>query len=131
MFDNKTSFRFHRRWLAASFLTLAMLLVLTHIPHAAIPEFLNATLLDKVEHVLAYGAVAIFFTLSVPNRAPFPVLLVGLLTLAAIGVVDEVTQPLFGRSADVRDYVADLVGISLGFLIFLVKRRLRIDTAAS
>jgi VanZ family protein len=34
--------------------------------------------------------------------------------LAAWGAVDEVTQPLFGRLADMNDWVCDLVGGAIG-----------------
>jgi VanZ family protein len=36
------------------------------------------------------------------------------LVLAAYGVFDELTQPIFGRTASIRDWLADLVGIAVG-----------------
>jgi VanZ family protein len=54
----------------------------------------------------------------------------GLLALAAIGILDEVTQPLVHRHASVMDYAADLIGIAGACMIFLVKKRCTLDTAA-
>ncbi len=95
------------------------------------PRFLQHTFLDKIEHVLAYGTIATLFVLSVPPRTSLTVSLAGLLALAGIGILDEVTQPLFNRTADVRDYLSDLVGILLACSILLAKRRFRAHTAVS
>jgi VanZ family protein len=131
MSDNRASTRFHSRWLVASLAALACVLISTHIPQAAMPRFLQHTFLDKIEHVLAYGTIATLFVLSVPPRTSLTVSLAGLLALAGIGILDEVTQPLFNRTADVRDYLSDLVGILLACSILLAKRRFRAHTAVS
>jgi VanZ family protein len=131
MSENEIPSRFHRGWLAASLLCLVSVLTLTHIPQAAMPEFLQADMLDKVEHILAYGAIATLFLLAVPNRGRLALPVIGLLALAGIGILDEITQPLVNRYASVGDYAADVTGILLAGLIFLVKRRFRSDTAAS
>ncbi|MGE5296286.1 MAG: VanZ family protein [Solirubrobacterales bacterium] len=107
-----------------------VLLTLTHIPQAAMPRFLNEHMLDKVEHVLAYGWVALLFLLSVRDHTRLAVPMIGLLVLAGMGILDETTQPLVNRIASVGDYASDVVGILLALLIFLVKRRFRFDTTA-
>lgn len=127
MSDNPIPFRFRRKWLAAAILALLVVLTLTHVPQAVMPRFLQETLLDKVEHVLAYGVISSLFLLSLPNRVSLTIPAVGLLTLAGIGVLDEVTQPLVNRCASVGDFAADLIGILIPFAIFLVKRRFRSD----
>jgi VanZ family protein len=42
------------------------------------------------------------------------------IALAAFGAVDEITQPLFGRTADVFDWAADCAGIAVGILLVAV-----------
>lgn len=121
---------FRRGWLAASVVSAGVLLTLTHIPQAAMPRFLNEHMLDKVEHVLAYGWVALLFLLSVRDHTRLAVPMIGLLVLAGMGILDETTQPLVNRIASVGDYASDVVGILLALLIFLVKRRFRFDTTA-
>lgn len=118
---------FHRGWFTASILALLAVLTLTHIPQAAMPRFLQKTLLDKVEHVLAYGVISTLFFLSLPSRVSLTVPVVGVVTLAGIGALDEITQPLVNRCASVGDFAADLIGILVPFAIFLVKRRFRSD----
>jgi VanZ family protein len=129
--ESKMPFRFRRGWLAASLLCLILVLTLTHIPHEALPKILQENMLDKVEHIAAYGLIAFLFLQALPNPAPLALSAVGLLVLAVIGILDEATQPLVNRHASVWDYVADLVGILLACVIFLVKKLLRFDTAAS
>jgi len=131
MSENKISYRFHRRWFAAALLSLGVVLTATHIPQAAMPKFLQQSMLDKAEHFLSYGMVAALFLLSLPNRVRFTVPAIGLLILAAIGIFDELTQPLVNRQASMGDYAADVIGILLACPILLVKRRFRSDTAAS
>ena len=131
MSNNWTHFRFRRGWLTASLLCMIFVLLLTHIPHQALPKILQENMLDKVEHVVAYGLTAFLFLQALPNPVHPALPVIGLLVLGAIGVLDEVTQPLVNRYASVWDYASDLVGILLACMIFLVKKRLGLDTAAS
>ncbi len=128
---NRLQSRFHRRRLAASLLCMMFVLTLTHIPHDALPKVLQENMLDKVEHVTAYGLVALLFLLSLAEPVPPVLPAAGLAALAAVGVLDEFTQPLVNRYASIWDYVGDLAGIALACTIFLVIRRPRFDTAAS
>lgn len=100
----------------------ACLLTLTHIPNDALPKVLQRNMLDKIEHAIAYGLIAILFLCSLrrPVRR-LPVLIV-LAALAVVGALDEITQPLVNRYASVGDYVSDLVGIAGACVIFLVSR---------
>ena len=40
--------------------------------------------------------------------------------VAAHGILDEVTQPIVGRNADVLDWCADMVGATLGLSGLLI-----------
>ena len=137
---------FDLRWLAAAVLCAAAVLGLTHIPGAYMPACVQAHSLDKVEHVVAYGLITLCFMLSLRPRpsvrpicqmdspttekAPpggarrrcwlLPVIL--LLTLALVGGLDELTQPLVNRTCDPWDAVADLAGITAVGTVFLLKR---------
>ncbi|MBP7051180.1 MAG: VanZ family protein [Phycisphaerae bacterium] len=129
--SDKTRSGFRRRWLFASLASMALVLVLTHIPQEVMPKVLNRHLLDKVEHVGAYGLITILFLLSLPNGGSRIPAVVGLLVLAGVGILDETTQPLVNRIASVGDYASDLIGIALACLVFLVKKRLEADTVCS
>lgn len=131
MTTDKIQTCFDRRWLAASFVSAVGVLTLTHVPQAVLPRLLHEKMADKVEHVVAYGVVSLLFVLSLKRSAPLTVLIAGLLALAGIGALDEITQPLVNRTASVMDYAADLAGIAAACVIFLVKRRPVFDTAAS
>ena len=95
------------------------LFVFTHIP---IPdEVQQAHLLDKALHVLAYMILAFLLWISVKpdckvrwhKAAVWQVLL----AVALYGIIDEVLQGYWGRSCEVMDWVADLVGALTGCLI--------------
>ena len=128
---NRMQSRFRRRWLAAFLLCLIVVLTLTHIPRDALPRMLQRSMLDKGEHVVAYGMVAMLFLLSLANPMRPVLAAAGLAALAGIGILDETTQPLVNRIASIWDYAADLVGIAVACTIFLVMKRLKFDTAPS
>jgi VanZ family protein len=46
-----------------------------------------------------------------------------MLTLAALALLDEVTQPLVGRTASRWDFLADGMGVVLASLVFLARKR--------
>ena len=120
----KSVFRPRGAALAAS--CLFGVLILTHIPQQYMPKPREGSYLDKIEHILAYGAVTLLFLLSLRWPSRPVVLLVILLGLAAVGAVDELTQPWVNRIASVEDFAADLAGIVVVTVVFLlVKRRRR------
>jgi len=128
--SNGMQFRFRRKWFIASLASLALVLMLTHVPQEAMPRVLQRHMLDKVEHVVAYGLIAVLFLLSLPNPVRFVPAAAGLLALAGVGILDETTQPLVNRIASVGDYLADLIGIGLACVVFLVLRRFRPRTVS-
>jgi VanZ family protein len=123
--SNGTQRRFRRRWLIASLLSLTVVLLLTHIPQDAIPRVLQRRVLDKVEHIGAYGLIATFFLLSLPDPIRLAHVAAGLGILLCVGILDETTQPFVNRTASLGDYASDLVGVGLACAIYLVLRRFR------
>ncbi|MDB9810500.1 VanZ family protein [Planktomarina temperata] len=75
---------------------------------------------DKLVHVVAFGALA--FPLARTGRFGLLPVFVG---ASAFGGAIELIQPSFNRSADVNDWVADIVGVTLGIGLGLLYRRLR------
>ena len=65
--SNRMQRRFRRRWFIASLLSLVVVLMLTHVPQDVMPRALNRHMLDKAEHVVAYGLIAVLFLLSLPR----------------------------------------------------------------
>jgi VanZ family protein len=113
---------FHMQWMMLTLLVAACVLGLTHIPGEAVPQVLQAHALDKLEHVVAYGLIAGFFLLSLKRPVRPALLLIGLVTLAVIGALDEATQPLVHRVASIGDYASDLIGMAFACVVFLVGR---------
>lgn len=98
-----------RRRAIAIWLTLALLAcitVLTLLPLTA-PSGVKGS--DKVHHILAFAALTLPSAVFYP-KALLHVMAVGVVHAAAI----EIIQPYVGRSSELADFIADLVGIGLG-----------------
>jgi len=93
----------------------ALLVFATHYPK---PEELVGGRLpsDKLMHFVAYGVLGFLAALVLRSRGRLvgrfaPLLGAG---LAVWCVIDEATQPFFGRHADPLDWVYDVVGLAVG-----------------
>lgn len=92
----------------------ALVLLLNSIPGSALPAGAPGT--DKVGHVLLYGILGVLATRAALReargwRAIAPVLF----AIALFSAVDELHQTLVpGRSPEIRDWIADVVGASAG-----------------
>jgi VanZ family protein len=75
---------------------------------------------DKLVHFIAFAALA--FPLARTGRIGLLPVFVG---ASVFGGAIELIQPSFNRSADVNDWVADIVGVILGIGLGLLYRRLR------
>ena len=75
---------------------------------------------DKLVHLIAFATLA--FPLARTGRfGQLPVFL----GASAFGGTIELIQPSFNRSADINDWVADVIGVVLGIGGGLLYRRLR------
>ena len=75
---------------------------------------------DKLVHFVAFAALA--FPLAGTGRFGLLPVFVG---ASAFGGAIELIQPSFNRSADLNDWIADIVGVHLGIGLGLLYRRLR------
>lgn len=74
---------------------------------------------DKTQHAINFG------TLMLLAAFAFPAVRLGSLVvgLSALGAAIELIQPYFGRTDDIRDWVADTVGIVIALLVVMAVRR--------
>ena len=102
-------------------ITLAVTLILTVAmlwPLEAPPPAPDGS--DKLVHLIAFAALS--FPLARTGRIGLLPVFVG---ASAFGGLIELIQPTFNRSADVGDWVADIMGVVLGMICGLIYRRLR------
>lgn len=113
------------RWLPVT-LWAALVFTLTSIPNPSLPAITGG---DKAVHAIMYGVLAVLALYAwPPERRPFGARLVVLVVVAALGAADEWHQHYVpGRSADVRDWVADtlgaLVALALTWIVMAPRRR--------
>ena len=67
---------------------------------------------DKLLHFGGYFGLAVLLSVTFRRLPAAAVVAIAV----GYGAIDELTQPPFGRTADVWDWVADFVGASLGAL---------------
>jgi len=96
----------------------------THVPGHHLPRVGAG---DKLLHCWGYTALAclLWVTLLAHRRARWGVLVV----LPLYAALDEITQPLVGRTASIGDWLADVGGVGLAVLVceasLLALRRIR------
>ena len=114
---------FDIKWLVFAVTFTAIVLVLTHIPQEFMPSQLQKSGLDKLQHIVAYGAITFLFILAIKNSPSLNLALFVFFAILAIGIVDEVTQPIVGRQASLADLAANVIGIAAGLLLSVVGKR--------
>ncbi len=102
-------------------LTAAIMVALTVAMLWPLEESLTAQHgIDKLAHLIGFAALA--FPLARTGRfGLIPVLVGG----SAFGAIIELTQPIFNRSAELSDWIADTLGIFIGIGLGLLYRRIR------
>lgn len=101
-------------------LTVAHAVFLAFATHHPYPDVLMpgvTRLPDALVHFGAYavlGCLATATLLAFRGRAGWLAILALFLGLAGLAALDEATQPLFRRAAEVKDWVSDVGGIAFG-----------------
>lgn len=97
--------------------------VIFYATHTKLPPGLLPGNSDKLMHFVAYAVLGALLISVRATRGIYPwsSLWKRWAILAAYGAFDEVTQLLVNRTADVRDWLADITGAALGLgLVTLV-----------
>ncbi len=105
-------------WLAALAVYWLVLFIGTHLPTENVAGV--ATDNDKLVHTAAYAVLTTLLCIAWRRVGGSPGLAGRLVIAAAVlsyGAIDELSQPYFGRSCDLRDWIADGVGVTLALLL--------------
>lgn len=93
----------------------------THLPKESLPHLGWS---DKVYHALAFSGLSFLLAWALPARQRLKHLLVVSAVCMVYACLDEYTQQFVaGRTADVWDVVADLVGVLIGVCAYTVCRQ--------
>jgi VanZ family protein len=112
----RTDLHYARFWLVFGWLSVATAMFLSLTPVTGLPEW-N----DKLEHVAGYFLLTFWFCGIYPRHRYW---VVGL-AMMGMGILVEILQGAMnlGRQADVRDLVADAIGIAPAILLALTPLR--------
>jgi VanZ family protein len=115
----------HSRFVVAITLLTALywvsLFVATHVPTPKRPPNAPRRDIDKGAHVMAFAGLAVLLcaTGTLLGQPAWRLHVVVLATIAAYGAIDELTQAFIPtRSADWRDWAADILGALCGLACF-------------
>jgi VanZ family protein len=94
----------------------------THWPHVSLQRYPQN--FDKVLHFTGYAGFGFLLAVWVTTRRTFGRrdFATAFAVIFVYAIVDEVTQPWFGRDCEFLDMVADWVGGLIGLGIFLLVR---------
>lgn len=106
----------------------AIVILCTHIPQQFMPSQLQKSGLDKLQHIIAYGAITFLFILSLKNSLSLYTASLLFFAISLISIIDEITQPLVNRQASLTDVTADVIGILTILLFSIVGKRRRQKT---
>jgi VanZ family protein len=116
-----------RRWLGVFALGgyWIALFTLTHLPIDPVGHAPSIPHLDKLLHAAVFGGLGVLACLAVaafrPPTAVALLVIVGVLAIYA--AADELTQGFVRhRVPDVKDWIADMLGIVTGVIIFVAGR---------
>lgn len=109
---------------------LALLTVATHVPHVD-PSYLatvgkvSPMQADKTLHLIAYAILGAMAGAAFARGLTGAAVIRLFVALACWAFVDESTQLLFGRSAEVWDWCFDVVGLAIGLACAVAVHRRR------
>jgi VanZ family protein len=108
--------RHPRLWLVSGWILVVLAVIVSIVPSSELPQVGGIS--DKLEHAVAYSALALWFAGIYP-KSRYPLIGVGLLVM---GIVIEGLQGAMnlGRQADMRDVYANTLGIVSGLLLALI-----------
>jgi len=102
--------RYRRQWLGVGLLLAAIISLLSLLPNEDLPD---VHLWDKLEHTLAYVALAFSFGSVIVRRDFFWLAVI----LVTFGGAIELLQAHVGRDAEWGDLLADAIGTTVGLLL--------------
>lgn len=104
--------RHPRSWLVIGWVLILLSFYFSLMPAASLPD---VGVSDKMEHAAAYAILAVWFAGLYPRSR---YIVIGG-ALFAMGVVIEIAQGAMhvGRQADVKDVIANTIGIIAGLLL--------------
>jgi VanZ family protein len=111
--------------LAGAVLMAVAIFIFTHLPNDKVPRFVTEIGDDKFRHVLFYGLFSALLLVGLDARLPsrlrscFLVLVIS----AVFSGVDELTQPLTGRTCSFLDFLASMGGVLAGVAAVLFTKQ--------
>ena len=110
-----------------TFIVLTIVLALSLFPVPEMPQLEGVPFIDKWTHMVMYAGLEGAICIDIlRNRKSITSRLCILLTLSAamLGGIIELIQPLVGRSCELADFIADIIGTILCYIIILIIKKI-------
>ena len=97
---------------------------LTHLPPVEIPKM---HISDKLAHFSVFAVLGVLVHLSLwpSRRAAFFIMAVTMAVTLIYAAVDELTQPIVGRTCSLRDWYADAWGAATAVAVMTIAHLVR------
>ena len=113
-------------WLTAAIIFICLVFILSHIPQENLAEHSVLIRIDKFLHILAYGIITFLIISAIKFRPYLRINLIVFVLVISLGYLDEYTQGFVGRTVSVVDWLADILGVVLGLILFEIRHRLHV-----
>lgn len=122
MFENK----WNHKYLLPAFFYAALIFFLSSLPSSAVPN-LGISFGDLILHFCEYSVFGYFVALAVmrsPGKVNWKNFLIVMFIGSLYAASDEYHQSFVeGRVSEVSDFLADLTGVILGLVVFVIRAK--------
>jgi VanZ family protein len=110
-------------WFVVACVATAGVLLVSYLPQGMMEPDLRTGIGDKIPHAAAYFVLTWCWLKVCGGGCGRGRMLVVIFVPIAIGTVAELTQPLAGRVCDLMDWVANVVGVGVACVYWMIRKR--------
>ncbi len=108
------------------YLYIVFIFALSSIPSRSLPEIETKLPIDKIVHFFEYGIFGILlFRLLSRKKSILESTIIVIFISASLGAIDESYQTFTNRSTDVKDWIVDWTGATIGVIVFILLSKAR------
>lgn len=108
------------------YLYIVFIFALSSIPSKLLPETETEIPIDKIVHFFEYGIFSmLLFRLISRKKSVLESAIIVIFISASLGAIDESYQSFTNRSTDVKDWITDWIGATVGVVVFILFSKIK------